>query len=135
MFSTRRVLTPLEADSVFPCIGSHIHNTGVFNLRTGQVEPFSPDHLYTIAIPHNYNPKAKCPKFDQFMAQILPLTDHPVVAKILGYLLIPSAEFHGRGSAPSQGSGCEVRLSVKRHQIPWLRVFVEGVVIVGKLEN
>ena len=81
-----------------------VFKNGVFNLRTGQMEPFSPHYRYTIGIPHNFNAKAKCPKFDQFMAEILPLTDHPVVAKILGYLLIPSAEFRKFFNFPGSGA-------------------------------
>jgi len=30
---------------------------------------------------------------------------------------------------------CSLAAGRLKHQIPWLRVFVEGVVIVGKLEN
>ena len=40
-------------------------------------------------------------------------------------------------TVPDSRRGCGVRNKPNRYtgQIPWLRVFVEGVVIVGKVEN
>ncbi len=70
----------------------HFKN-GVFNLQTLVLEPHSPDHLYTIGIPHSYNPFASCPAFDKFLSQILKPAERVLVDELLGYLLIPSTRF------------------------------------------
>ena len=44
-------------------------------------------------------------------------------------------KLYRRGCPGSQGSERDVRLSVTTRSIPWLRGFVEGVVVGGKLEN
>ena len=62
----------------------------LLNLAKMRANKNGPKWLYTIGIPHNYNLKAKCPRFDRFIQEILPKEAHLLVKQILGYLLIPS---------------------------------------------
>jgi putative DNA primase/helicase len=65
----------------------------LLNLATMRPNKNGPAWLYTIGIPHYYNVKAKCPRFDRFIQEILPKEAHLLVMQILGYLLIPSTAF------------------------------------------
>ncbi len=62
----------------------------LLNLATMRANKNGPKWLYTIGIPHDYNAKARCPRFDRFIQEILPKEAHLLVKQILGYLLIPS---------------------------------------------
>jgi putative DNA primase/helicase len=72
---------------------------GMGNLRDGTdlnkvaLCKFSPNWLYTIGIPHRFEPGAECHNFDRFVSQILPDECHPLLRQILGYLLVPSTNF------------------------------------------
>src|SRR5262249_40411497 len=67
-----------------------VFRNGILDLRTMCLIPHSPEFLYTIGIPHNYNPNASCPKFDEFIRQILPSDAHHLIKQLLGYLLTTS---------------------------------------------
>ncbi len=45
---------------------------GIFDLATLSLEPHSPDVLFISQIPVAYDPAALCPRWDQFMIEILP---------------------------------------------------------------
>ena len=45
---------------------------GLLNLRTGKLRPHTPDHLSTIQIPVQYDRRARCPAWFQFLRQALP---------------------------------------------------------------
>ncbi len=70
-----------------------VFKNGVFDLVTDKRNDHSPEWLYSIGIPHKYDPEANCPEFERFIKQVLPAEAHPLVRQLLGYLLIPSAEF------------------------------------------
>lgn len=70
-----------------------VFKNGVLDLVSGKLKPHSHHWLYTIGIPHNYNPNATCPHFESFIKQILPGDHHNFIKQLLGHLLIPSAEF------------------------------------------
>ncbi len=70
-----------------------VFKNGVFDLATDKRNDHSPEWLYSIGIPHKYDPEANCPEFERFIKQVLPAEAHPLVRQLLGYLLIPSAEF------------------------------------------
>ena len=100
-----------------------VFKNGVLDLRTMKLQKHSPNYKYTINIPHNFNPDASCPKFDKFIAKVLPekvsfdpatftapvsfdpstFTDddgelwtsnsHLLIKQMMGYLMIPSTAF------------------------------------------
>ncbi|MBU4501826.1 MAG: hypothetical protein KKA79_04485, partial [Nanoarchaeota archaeon] len=64
----------------------HLQN-GIFDLETMELKPFTPDSISTIQIPIEYNPKADCPKTKQFLSEILPKDDRPIIQELFGYPL------------------------------------------------
>ncbi|MFD8318899.1 phage/plasmid primase, P4 family [Kitasatospora purpeofusca] len=45
---------------------------GTVNLRTGELRPHAAADMLTKALPWNYNPEAKCPRWLRFMGEIFP---------------------------------------------------------------
>jgi len=72
-----------------PRHGIIIFKNGVLDLHTMKLQEHSPKWKYTIGIPHNFDPDAKCPEFDKFISEVLPTESHHLIKQIIGYLLIP----------------------------------------------
>jgi len=67
---------------------------GLFNLQTRELEPFSPDEIFTYKLNVKYNPEAKCPKWLQFVKEVVSEDDAPLLQEIMGYCLLPDMPFH-----------------------------------------
>jgi P4 family phage/plasmid primase-like protien len=59
---------------------------GLYNLRTGILIPHTKDYLSTIRIGAAYNPEADCPKFKDFLSEVLEDELVPVIQEIFGYI-------------------------------------------------
>lgn len=64
-----------------------VTNNNVINIITGEAKELSPKYKSTFRIPVNYDPNAKCPKFDKFLSEIVYPEDIPVVEEMFGYCL------------------------------------------------
>jgi putative DNA primase/helicase len=77
---------------------------GLLNWKTGELKKHTHKHLSTIQIPVDYDPKAKCPKFDEFLEMVVPKDAIMMIHEIIGYMLIPKTNlekafmFTGTGS-------------------------------------
>jgi putative DNA primase/helicase len=61
---------------------------GTLDLRTGVIRPHSPDDYITKLIHVNYNPRAQCPRFRKFLAEILPSPSlRAWLRRVIGYAL------------------------------------------------
>jgi P4 family phage/plasmid primase-like protien len=68
---------------------------GLYNLKTGILEPHTPAYKSNIQLPFVYDPTAECPVFDEFILDIF-AKDQDVVDYILKYwcyLLLPTYNF------------------------------------------
>lgn len=75
----RRVTYIQEAESVHPISMSafdrdlwllNVQN-GTLDLRTGELRPHDPDDLITHLAPVDYDPQARCPRWDRFVEEIM----------------------------------------------------------------
>lgn len=79
---------------------------GMLNLYTKRIESHDPKFLSTIQIPINYNPRAKCPNFDNFLFDIFEGDSERIrlIQELLGYCFIQDLKvqkvfiFLGHGS-------------------------------------
>ncbi|MCE5311023.1 MAG: phage/plasmid primase, P4 family [Acidobacteriales bacterium] len=62
---------------------------GMLHLWTGQLQPHSPQFLSTTRIPIRWDPLARCPHIDDFLAEVFPPDCLPLAWQILGDLLSP----------------------------------------------
>jgi hypothetical protein len=67
---------------------------GLLNLKTMSLEPFSTEKIFTYKLNVTYNPEAQCPKWNQFLDQILPKEDQPLLQEWLGYCMLPAMPKH-----------------------------------------
>lgn len=78
-------------------LDAHLHlvpvANGVLDLRSGQLLPFDRDKMLTRQMPMAFDPNAKAPKFEKFMAQLIPdETLRAYVQRAFGYALAGNAD-------------------------------------------
>lgn len=72
----------------------HLKN-GIFNIKTMQVEPFSPEKISFTQIPIEYSPKEDCPAFKKFLGEITnSKEDYNIIQEMMGYMLYKAFPFH-----------------------------------------
>ena len=67
---------------------------GIFNLLQREIEPFNPEQVYTYKLNIKYDPVAQCPKWIEFVKQVVSEDDIPLLQEIMGYCLVPAMPFH-----------------------------------------
>ncbi len=65
---------------------------GLLDVSAGEFRPHDPDFLSTVQLNVNFNPKAKCDQFLNFMKEMLPEESIALMQEIMGYLLIPETK-------------------------------------------
>ena len=63
---------------------------GLYDSRTGELKPHTPDYLSTVRVPVTYDPDATCPVIDQFMIDVLDADDIETAWGWFGYALEPA---------------------------------------------
>ena len=68
---------------------------GTINLKSGQLQHHNPADLITKLAPVSYDPAAKCPRFEQFLVEVLPDADTIVFGRMfVGFCLTGSTKNH-----------------------------------------
>lgn len=67
---------------------------GLLDVTTGQLSKFSPNEMPFYSIPVKYDPDAKCPKWEEFVNQIVAPDDVALLQEWSGYLLYPGYPKH-----------------------------------------
>jgi putative DNA primase/helicase len=66
---------------------------GVLDLENGEMRPHDPSFMMTQMMGASFDPEAQCPRFDDFMARVLPDEDmRRYVQRALGYTLLGEAD-------------------------------------------
>jgi len=61
---------------------------GVLDLTTGQLRDGLRGDMLTLAVPHDFDPSATCPRWEQFLAEVLPDPDvRRFVSRAIGYTI------------------------------------------------
>lgn len=67
---------------------------GLLDWKTGELHPHTPDVLSTVQLAVNWQPDATCPRFDQFLSEVVPADMVPVVWELIGYLMYSGNPLH-----------------------------------------
>lgn len=80
----------------FNNIATHLPlENGLLNLNTQEIEPHSPERIFTFKLPTIYNPDAQCPQFIEWFNQtIADDEDRSLLQEYAGYTLWPSFPHH-----------------------------------------
>ena len=62
---------------------------GLYNVLEGTLTPHSPDFLSTMQLSVRYDPDAECPRFLQYLQEVVETGQIPLIQEMLGYFLIP----------------------------------------------
>ena len=71
-----------------------VMNNGILNIRTREIRPHTPEFYSFIKIPVEYDPKAKCPKFINFLREcftidgVFNMKDYFTVLEVLGLIFL-----------------------------------------------
>jgi putative DNA primase/helicase len=76
---------------------------GLFNIETMKLEPFSSDYFVTSKLPVNYVEGADCPKFKQFIADVVPKDCVDLAQEVHGYCL--QRDYRHQKAVMLQGEG------------------------------
>lgn len=69
-------------------------SNGILNLDQGTLESYSPEQIFLNKIPVHYNPRATCPRIQEFLDQVLPQECHKTFFQLAGFLLYKKYFLH-----------------------------------------
>ena len=62
---------------------------GLYDVLEGTLIPHNPEYYSTIQLNVAYDPEAKCPRFRQYLEEVLHADQIPLIQEMLGYFLVP----------------------------------------------
>ena len=62
---------------------------GLYNLQEDKLVEHTPDYYSTVQLNASYDPKAQCPRFKQYLKEVLDVDQIPLIQEMLGYFLVP----------------------------------------------
>ncbi|MEW6749287.1 MAG: hypothetical protein AB1295_06290 [Candidatus Micrarchaeota archaeon] len=93
----RRIRNKTGNDTVEfnPEAGKFINlKNGVYTLKEQKLLPHSADYRFMYVLPFGYGPEADCPRFKQFLQEVLEEKYRPLIQEIFGYCLLTDYRFH-----------------------------------------
>ena len=67
---------------------------GILDIKTGELNEFSPEYLSIVKLPVYFNKEAKCPTIDKFLSEIVAPEDVQTLYEIAGFLLLKKYFIH-----------------------------------------
>lgn len=67
---------------------------GSLDWRTGTLHPHTPEVMSTVQLNTEYDPSARCPRFHQFLAEVLPADAIETAWELMGYLMYSGNPLH-----------------------------------------
>lgn len=66
---------------------------GLLNVETLEFKEHTPEHLTTAKLPVSYDPDADCPKFKEFLSQVVYEEDQALLQELVGFCLLKDYRF------------------------------------------
>lgn len=85
-------LTDRSALNILPYLSSL--KNGIFNIDTRKLMDHTPSHKFISQLPVNYNPSSECPKFLEFLGDVLEPQYHNLIQEWFGYNLLRALPHH-----------------------------------------
>jgi P4 family phage/plasmid primase-like protien len=80
---------PIPYEEIVDCDDPNLIcvQNGIFNLKTNELQPHSPDYVFFNKLPVAYVPDAKCPNIERFLSEILPPEEVEYILELFGYCM------------------------------------------------
>ena len=62
---------------------------GLYDVLEDRLTPHTPDYYSTVQLNVRYDPKAECPRFRQYLEEVIEPGQIPLIQEMLGYFLVP----------------------------------------------
>lgn len=62
---------------------------GLYNVQDDTLVDYTPEYFSTVQLNASYNVKADCPRFKQYLKEVLDSDQIPLIQEMLGYFLVP----------------------------------------------
>ena len=62
---------------------------GLFNVHENTLKPHTPEYYSTVQLNVSYRPEAECPRFRQYLKEVIDEDQIPLVQEMMGYFLVP----------------------------------------------
>lgn len=62
---------------------------GLYNALEDTLIPHTPEYYSTVQLNVSYNPDAKCPRFLQYLDEVINVDQIPLIQEMMGYFLVP----------------------------------------------
>ena len=62
---------------------------GLYNVLENTLTPHTPEYYSTVQLNVSYNPDAQCPRFHQYLAEVIDESQIPLIQEMMGYFLVP----------------------------------------------
>ena len=62
---------------------------GLYNVLEDTLLPHTPDYCSTVQLGVSYRPEAKCPRFRQYLEEVIDRDQIPLIQEMMGYFLVP----------------------------------------------
>ncbi|MFC1786853.1 phage/plasmid primase, P4 family [Halobacteriota archaeon] len=80
--STQIERSEIDKDPYRVCV-----ENGIFNLKTRELTPHTPDYVSLSKVPVTYDPDADCPEIKKFLSEVLNPQDISTIQELVGYCL------------------------------------------------
>ena len=62
---------------------------GLYNVLEDSLTPHTPEYYSTVQLNVSYNPEAQCPRFLQYLDEVIDKEQIPLIQEMMGYFLVP----------------------------------------------
>ncbi len=62
---------------------------GLYNVLEDTLIPHTPDYYSTVQLNVSYQPEAECPRFRQYLEEVIDKNQIPLIQEMMGYFLVP----------------------------------------------
>ena len=62
---------------------------GLYNVLEDSLIPHTPDYYSTVQLNVSYNPESVCPRFRQYLEEVIDPSQIPLIQEMMGYFLVP----------------------------------------------
>lgn len=92
---------------------------GLYNVQDDILVDHTPEYFSTVQLNASYNEKADCPRFKQYLKEVLDADQLPLIQEMLGYFLVPVTRAQKCFVIVGEGGAGKSQLLLVLNQVLW----------------